>query len=1391
MVRRHGWRWLAAKYLLALPLLAVVLAVGALAGLDTPIGHRFLADWLGTQTTDTGLAVSIGRIDGSIYGRAQLEDISLRDPAGTFLTAPSLGLDWQPLAWVGALWGGGRLDIHELVLRRGHLLRLPRPRPGPPSNPQSPILPKFDVRVDRLTIDRLQIAPGIAGPMRRIDLAARIDIHRHRALIDLASRLGGADRLRLLLDADERADKFLLALDYAAPRGGLLAALTGTPADRLVRIDGRGHWQSWRGQLVATQAGHPLAALTLSNHSGMFALGGKVETQPWLAPRLAAIVGGAVDVLANGRLDNGALAGEVRAAGPALIASAKGRIDLTANRFDHLAVALTSRGELVLGPQTRLAGARAQFLIDGPFGSFVARSHWGVARLAQGGLIIAGLEGAGPITRAGRGWRAPLAFTAERVITGRAAIDARLVALRASATAGLVGTNLALDHLTLAAPGLGFAGAMRGDLAHDGYAVSGRLSAAGLALGDAGRGDAVASGTLALGPGPGWLLAAHVAGRAHPTNPTLVTLVGADPAFIGDLAAAAGAPLVVTRATIASDRLSLALAGRRDPSGLVTLTGHGRQAAYGAFAAAATISADGPRATFHFDAPWPPGGLRDVQLAIAPEAGGYAITTRGISALGPFDGALGLVLPPGAAARLDLRRMTVAATQITGAVTLGSVGPTGTLSLSGGGLTGNVKLAPQSGGEAIDARLVARDARFGNGQPITLARGQLAANGLIARQHTTIAGMVQLQGLEAGGLRIARGAAKLALTDGSGEFGIALEGRRTSRFILNLGARISPARWEAVASGSFGSEAIRSPQPIVITRAGGGWALGQTEFDVGKGRIVAWGTTGAGSTSLNLALADVSLALGDALVPDLGLAGAASGVIGYASQGADPPTGEARLVIRGLTRAGLALTSRPIDGALTASLGPTALELRAIAKDSGGGVVGRLQARIANLPPAGALLDRLRAGALAAALRYSGPADAPWRLLAIDTFDLTGPISLAADLGGSLDAPLIKGALSSSSLHLQSPLTGTDISTIAAQGSFAGPRLTFSSLAGHTAGGGLLVGSGFVDLSGFTQLRGPVIDLRLAAMRAQLVNRSDMAFTATGPLRILSDGEAGTIAGRLRIDAARWRLGQAPAVASLPNIATREIHLAGSDSAPQPHDMPWRFVIDANTGGALRVTGLGLDSQWSAAVRLRGTIDDPEITGTADMTGGSYEFAGQHFDLTRGHLDFAGDDPPDPLLDIAATQTANGLTATVTVRGSSFHPEIAFTSVPPLPEQELLSRLLFGASVTDISAPEAIQLASALAALHGQGGLDPINKLRTAVGLDRLRVVSADPTIPHQTGVAVGKNIGRRIYTELMTDGHGYSATSIEYRITRWLSLLASVSTINRQNVNARISHDY
>ena len=233
----------------------------------------------------------------------------------------------------------------------------------------------------------------------------------------------------------------------------------------------------------------------------------------------------------------------------------------------------------------------------------------------------------------------------------------------------------------------------------------------------------------------------------------------------------------------------------------------------------------------------------------------------------------------------------------------------------------------------------------------------------------------------------------------------------------------------------------------------------------------------------------------------------------------------------------------------------------------------------------------------------------------------------------------------------------------------------------------------------------------------------------------------------------------------MPQLNIREINLPGGGEEEDAPAAPWTLAIKAHAAKGLLVSGLGLSSEWSADLAIAGAPDNPAITGRATMIRGDYAFAGREFQLQRGIIRFTGDVPANPALDIEANADATGLSATIRVTGNALKPEIGFTSTPALPEDELLSRLLFGTSIANLSAPEALQLAAAVAGLQGGGsGLNPINAVRRAAGLDRLRFLPADPQTGQGTSIAAGKYVTRRLYAEIVTDGQGYNATQWSFR---------------------------
>ena len=1368
------------------------LAAFALLVLDSPLGHRLVTDRIAALRLQSGLVITIGRIDGSLYGAAQLHNVVLGDPGGRFMTVPDVSLDWRPLPVLRLVAGlGGGLDIRDLTLKRGLLLRAPHLNP---SDPNTPILPDFDIRIDHLAVEGLTVAPGLAGARRRVDLTAAAHVHAGRVTLACDGRLGGHDKLSLHLDSEPDRDTFALGLDYRAPRDGLLAALTGVHRTVLARIGGAGHFARWHGWVLAEADGHRLAGGSLDNRAGQYRLSALLHPAAATSGLAADLAGDRLGLTFAGTFADGRIAGRYHAVNMLGRVDGTGTIDLAQNRTDALALDVQLERPDALPVALREAihpgPARMSAHIDGPFSDLAIRHDLSVTRIAPGSTRFDTLHTAGLAHwHAGR-IDVPLAATVARVDTGTPWLDQHFAGARLTGTLRFDGNALSGEGWHVTGQGASANLALKGDVRRGAYALAGRIDTHGADVPEFAMVAGTAKGVLAFGRSVPWTLTVNYAANASHFASTGVTMFAGDAAHVsGSLHWGANRPLSLPDLHVTSPSVALTAKASIVPGQSIAVSTAGQHVAYGAFDAQAAFDRTATSAEAHFAGPLP-AGIKALALSLNSTAGGYRLMAKGDSPAGALAATVDFAVPPaGTAARLTLTDVRVFQTRLTGTLALAAAGLDGDLALAGGGFDGTIRLAGSTAGQAINAAINAHDAHLGSDRPITIGMANATLKALIARDNTRLDASLQAQGVAVGKLFIGRLLADASVINGTGKVTASLAGRRGTQLALQGTAALTPDRITAYIAGGYAGNTITMPRRAILDREAEGWRLEPSQIGFGNGVVIASGRLGSGATELHLAVSRMPLSALDIAYADLGLGGFASGLIDYRNDHTGVPEGHAALTVMGLTRSGLVLTSRPLDLALVGQLDARALQLRAVARE---GTIARmrLQALVDNLPRGGAMLDRLRAGALRGQLRYAGPADALWRLAAIDAFDLTGPVGVAADVTGSLDAPVLSGAVVSHNLRAQSAISGSDVSGIDLVGSFNGTNLSLAHFSGTTKGGGRVAGSGTIDFTDVSSER-PKIDLRIGATNAELVNRPDMGATITGPVRIVSDGHSGTVAGRLHIDRARWVLGRASATQSLPVIAVTERNTPMDVAPPPARGLPWKLLIDASGASRIDVHGMGLASEWQADVHVRGDTATPQIFGSAEVIRGTYDFAGKRFDLSRGRIRFNGETPIDPQLDIVATGDANDVSATISIGGSALRPEITFASVPALPEEELLSRILFGSSISQISAPEAVQLASALASLRGGGGLDPINKLRSAIGLDRLRVLSADPTIGRGTALAVGKYLGRRFYVELVTDGHGYNATSIEFRLTRWLSLLGTISTLYDESISVKVSKDY
>jgi len=1373
--RKKRRPWLGVSLLLTILVLALAIW-GGVRWLDSDSGHRFLIRRIAQWEPVTGLRVTVGSIEGRVFKSLTLRDVRFADPKGQFARVARADLSWYPLGWFS-----NRLDIDKLHIHSADLSRMPQFRP---TEAKKSILPGFDIRLAELRVDRLGLGAAVAGQPRTVRAIGKADIRSGRAIVNLlAWSANTSDVVRLALDSRPDDRRFDIDAVIAGPQGGIISVMSGTRRPVALTVRGNGDWHRWRGHIVGMDGRSLAANLDLLVEEGRYRARGPLE----LIGPLAVLGRGNALLQTDLRFEQRVISGSASLGLAAMQLKAAGGLDLGRNRFDEMRVDALVAQPRRLSPDLTGRPILLKARLNGPFDNFEIGYLLTGPELRQGKIALRDLRLTGEGRLSGQKGSFPIKLTARSLTVGDPQIDDRLRNLVASGRIERDGNRLRLAPTTVKSSG--FTGQLdgQGDTGAGSLAANLKGGFTGLEFKNLGRVDLVAAMRLAKASrGP---LAITGTGRATMRrfdDEFLRGLAEGLPVITSDFALAGQNGVTLRNLNLVAPGLTLAGSGSVDAKGQLQIQATGKHRAYGAVELTLAGSPARPEVDVQLASPLPALRLANVRAHLTPDERGYAVTVEGGSMLGPFKGEGAVLLPPGGKATIAITGLGVSDVVVKGDLVPVSGGLQGTLSLSGPA-EGEIALSMVDGVQKLGLNVDLGGASFAGSPPITVNRGTIRAEILLRPGAMSITGNAEGRGVRFGTVRVGRFAGALNLVNGEGTATVAMNSQNGRLFDLRSRAAITRDRVRIDLQGSVDQRPLKLDRAAVLTREDEGWRLAPVTMRLQDGGLRVAGLLGATATHIEAQMQKLPLALLDLANSDLGLGGTADGTLAFDWPRGGVPTGKMNLRVKSLTRSGLALSSAPIDVGLNAALDSQRLAARAVFA-KGGTVIGRAQGLVAPLG-SGSLSERLLNAPLRAQLIYSGDAETLWRLTNVEIVALGGQVQVSANAVGTLSDPQIKGTVKANDARIQSPVTGMSLTGVQAEGTFGGARLTINELRGKTAGGGTVTGNATFDISA---ARGIGMDIAIQADRAVLIDRDDVGATVTGKVQITSNGSGGAISGDLDVVASRFMLGRASVTTQIPQLRLVEINRSGEEVERTRAFVPWRLDVRARVPRNLEVEGLGMQSEWSADLTVGGLVTAPTIRGTATLIRGTYDFAGKRFNLREGRLMFQGTTPINPLLDIRAETDVQDLHATISVAGTSQRPIITFSSIPSLSQDELLARLLFGTSVSKLSAPEALQLASAVAAFQGGGGgLDPINALRRATGLSRLRILAADPITGQKTSIAAGKNISDKLYVELVTDGQGYSATNVEYQITRWLSVLSSVSTVGRQSASARISKDY
>jgi translocation and assembly module TamB len=396
-------------------------------------------------------------------------------------------------------------------------------------------------------------------------------------------------------------------------------------------------------------------------------------------------------------------------------------------------------------------------------------------------------------------------------------------------------------------------------------------------------------------------------------------------------------------------------------------------------------------------------------------------------------------------------------------------------------------------------------------------------------------------------------------------------------------------------------------------------------------------------------------------------------------------------------------------------------------------------------------------------LRLSDP------ILAAQGSVLRGVVSANLHLTGSPAAPLADGTAGLTGGSVQNVTSGLSLTDMSADLQAAGQAVTLQDFKA-TAGKGSITGHGTLDLGDPSLPISLFLDAKGATpVSSDLVTETlDAALTLKGALR-----GATALGGTVTIDGANINIPKAlpPTVADLPILN------AGQPPPPPPAPPPpVALNILVRATNQIFVRGDGLFAELGGRLRITGTAANPNPEGGFELIRGNFSLASKTLQFTQGNVSFNGDGFM-PTLDLEATTTSsNNTTATLTVGGTAARPTITLTSTPPLPSDEILAQLLFGESTANLTPFQAASLAAALAQLTGLGGgVNPLDKVRSALGLDELSFGgsgSGPPSVQAGRYVAPGVYVG----ASQATNGQGTQA-SVQINLYKGLKLQTTTGT--------------
>ncbi|AGF73933.1 hypothetical protein BAnh1_00400 [Bartonella australis AUST/NH1] len=246
------------------------------------------------------------------------------------------------------------------------------------------------------------------------------------------------------------------------------------------------------------------------------------------------------------------------------------------------------------------------------------------------------------------------------------------------------------------------------------------------------------------------------------------------------------------------------------------------------------------------------------------------------------------------------------------------------------------------------------------------------------------------------------------------------------------------------------------------------------------------------------------------------------------------------------------------------------------------------------------------------------------------------------------------------------------------------------------------------------------------------------------------------------------------------------------DIYSRTHDTPeespsaLRLNMRINAHNKFFVRGRGLDAELGGRISLTGSWRDVRPVGELQMIRGRFDILSQRLDFDQGQVSFSGNF--NPTVYFVANSNSGDISVAVTLSGTIHNLDVNFSSQPVLPQDEVLARLIFKRSLSELSPFQIAQLVAAAAELAGATNTSLLEALRSKIGLDDLDVIVNENG---KTGLRVGRYIRDNIYFGFEAGSDGTTKGTINLDISRHLKAKGAIGNEKNSSFGIFYEKDY